>query len=273
MRFRDKTLSLDSPQVMGILNVTPDSFSDGGRFNTLDTALKQASKMIEDGATILDIGGESTRPGSLAVPLQEELDRVMPIIEALASRFDVVLSVDTKKAQVMRAAISAGVHLVNDIFALQAEGALETVADSNVAVCLMHMRGQPSSMQNAPSYEHVVEEVKQFLGARIQACTDVGISQERIIIDPGFGFGKSLQHNCDLLAHFSEFSDFGLPVLAGVSRKSMFGALLDLNIDQRLVPSVVSAVLATQRGASILRVHDVKETVDALALMRACSLD
>ncbi|UAA39894.1 dihydropteroate synthase [Paraneptunicella aestuarii] len=267
MKFRNKTLSLNSPQVMGILNVTPDSFSDGGKFNHMDAALAQAEQMVKDGATILDIGGESTRPGAEDVPEALELQRVIPIIEALSTRFDVVLSIDTSKAVVMREAVVAGADLINDVCALQLEGALQVAAETDAAICLMHMQGQPRTMQLSPEYENVIQDVKAFLQQRMQACIDSGISKDRLIIDPGFGFGKTLQHNCDLLAGISRFHDLRAPVLVGVSRKSMFGALLGRDVNERLVPSVVAAVLAAQQGAAILRVHDVKETVDALKLL------
>lgn len=268
MKFKDKTLSLDSPQVMGILNVTPDSFSDGGKFDNVESAVSQAQKMIEQGASILDIGGESTRPGAKAVTQQEELDRVIPVIEALSQRFDVVLSIDTNKAQVMTEAVSAGADLINDVCALQNEGALAAAANTNAAICLMHMQGQPRTMQSSPSYDNVVKDIADFLTSRVKACLSAGIDSSRIIIDPGFGFGKTLAHNCEILAHLDEFNALDLPVLAGISRKSMFGSLLGLEVDERLVPSVVSAVIAAQKGAKIIRVHDVKETVDALTLLR-----
>lgn len=252
---------------MGILNVTPDSFSDGGKFNRLDTALAQAEQMLMDGATILDIGGESTRPGAEDVSAELELQRVIPIIEALSTRFDAVLSIDTSKAIVMREAIAAGADLINDVCALRQEGALQVAADTDAAICMMHMQGQPRTMQQSPEYENVIHDVKAFLQQRMQTCIDAGISKERLIIDPGFGFGKTLQHNCDLLAGISSFHDLDVPVLVGVSRKSMFGALLGRDVHERLVPSVVAAVLAAQQGAAILRVHDVKETVDALKVL------
>ncbi len=267
MQFRNKELSLDRPQVMGILNVTPDSFSDGGRFINVESAIKQAEQMIVDGASIIDIGGESTRPGAAEVPLQEELDRVIPVIEALNTQFDAVLSIDTSKAQVMREAVLAGAGLINDVCALQLEGALSAAAESGVTVCLMHMQGEPRTMQALPTYQNVIAEIKAFLHARVQACIEAGIGKEQLIVDPGFGFGKTLQHNSDLLAHLDSFKTLGVPILAGISRKSMFGELLGRTVSERLVPSVVSAVIAVQKGATILRVHDVKETVDALKIL------
>jgi dihydropteroate synthase len=264
-RFR---LPLTRPLVMGIVNVTPDSFSDGGKFLSHDAAIAHAHQLIEEGADILDIGGESTRPGAAPASLQEELDRVMPVIEALATG-PVPLSVDTQKPEVMKAAIAAGVAMVNDVNALQAPGAVETCAASNVAVCLMHMQGEPRTMQSNPHYAVVVAEVKAFLLARARACEEAGIAADRIVIDPGFGFGKTLAHNLALLADLNVLATAGYPLLAGLSRKSMFKALLQRDTDDRLVPSVVAAVLAVQKGAAIVRVHDVRETVDALRVFRA----
>jgi len=262
-------LDLSRPVVMGILNVTPDSFSDGGRYLQLDSALFHAQSMLNDGAAIIDLGAESTRPGSDGVPLQQELDRLLPVVEALRSRFDCVLSVDTMKPEVMRAAISAGAHLINDVNGLRADGALEVVRDSGAAACVMHMLGAPRTMQAAPSYADVVSEVCEFLLARKADCLAAGIDESCLIYDPGFGFGKRLQDNLDLLASLGQFVSAGLPMLAGLSRKSMFGQLLDLPVADRLVPSVVAACLAVQNGAKIVRVHDVRETVQALRLLAA----
>lgn len=262
-------LELSRPVVMGILNVTPDSFSDGGRYLHLDSALFHAQSMLNDGAVIIDLGAESTRPGSDGVPLQQELDRLLPVVEALRGRFDCVLSVDTMKPEVMRAAISAGAHLINDVNGLRADGALEVVRDSGAAACVMHMLGAPRTMQAAPSYADVVSEVCEFLLARKADCLAAGIDESRLIYDPGFGFGKRLQDNLDLLASIGQFISAGLPMLAGLSRKSMFGQLLDLPVADRLVPSVVAACLAVQNGAKIVRVHDVRETVQALRLLAA----
>jgi dihydropteroate synthase len=264
-----KPLDLSQPRVMGVLNVTPDSFSDGGRFIAPDAAIRQALAMCDDGAALIDIGGESTRPGAEFVSVQQELDRVMPVIEALAPELPIPLSVDTNKPEVMSAAVSAGAGLINDVCALTAPGALAAARDAGVPVCLMHMQGEPRSMQASPEYADVLAEVRDYLAGRVQACEAAGIPRERLLIDPGFGFGKSLQHNLTLLARLADFSELGLPVLAGLSRKSMFGMLLERPVEQRLVPSVVAAVLAAERGAAIIRAHDVKETADALRLLAA----
>ena len=263
-------LSLDTPLVMGIVNVTPDSFSDGGRFLSHQAAISHALQLVADGADILDIGGESTRPGAAPASTQEELDRVMPVIHALASG-NTPLSIDTQKPVVMAEAIRAGVSMVNDVSALRAPGALEICAASDSAVCLMHMQGEPRTMQENPTYGDVVAEVRSFLLARVEACIAVGIARERIVVDPGFGFGKSLGHNMALLSQLDAFASLGLPVLAGLSRKAMFKALLNRETSDRLVPSVVAALIAAQHGASILRVHDVRETRDALRLWKATS--
>lgn len=253
---------------MGIVNVTPDSFSDGGCFDTTSAALEHASRLIEEGADLLDIGGESTRPGALPVPLDEELRRVIPVIEALRER-NVALSVDTCKAAVMRAAIAAGADMINDIEALQAEGALAAVNDSSVAVCLMHKQGTPQTMQQQPEYHDVVGEVMAFLAARLDACEQAGIARERLVVDPGFGFGKTLAHNIALLRHLERFQQLEVPVLAGLSRKSMLGAITGLGVDERLHPSVAAALLAALKGAGIIRVHDVKATRQALQIVNA----
>ena len=255
---------------MGIVNVTPDSFSDGGRFLSHQAAISHALQLVADGADILDIGGESTRPGAAPASTQEELDRVMPVIHALASG-NTPLSIDTQKPVVMAEAIRAGVSMVNDVGALRAPGALEICAASDSAVCLMHMQGEPRTMQENPTYGDVVAEVRSFLLARVEACIAVGIARERIVVDPGFGFGKSLGHNMALLSQLDAFASLGLPVLAGLSRKAMFKALLNRETSDRLVPSVVAALIAAQHGASILRVHDVRETRDALRLWKATS--
>ncbi len=259
------TLSLASPLVMGIVNVTPDSFSDGGKFLASRDAISHAHKLIEDGADILDIGGESTRPGAAPASLAEELDRVLPVIEAVAGT-SVPLSIDTQKPEVMTAAIRAGASIVNDVNALRAEGAVEACAASNVAVCLMHMQGEPRTMQADPRYDNVVADVASFLLARAKTCEDAGIGRNRIVLDPGFGFGKTLAHNLALLRQLDQLAGRGYPVLAGLSRKSMFSALLGRATHERLVPSVVAALIAVQKGATILRVHDVVETCDALKI-------
>jgi dihydropteroate synthase len=258
-------LSLERPLVMGVLNVTPDSFSDGGRHFDRARAIARARAMGGEGADLIDIGGESTRPGATAVPEDEELRRVLPVIEALAAG-DVPLSVDTRRPRVMREALAAGASMVNDIGALRAAGALETVASSECAVCLMHMQGQPATMQRAPQYADVVGEVRTFLAGRIAACERAGIARERIVVDPGFGFGKTLAHNLALLARLGELAGLGVPLLAGLSRKSMLGAILGRPEADRTAASLAAALLAADRGAKILRVHDLRETRDALAV-------
>ncbi|MEK9497566.1 dihydropteroate synthase [Photorhabdus sp. P32] len=269
LRVRDNVLNLSRPQIMGILNVTPDSFSDGGAHNTLDMALRHAEKMINEGAAIIDIGGESTRPGADEVSEQEEVERVVPVVEALAQRFNIWISVDTSKALVMSESAKAGAHLINDIRALQEPGALESVAKSGLPVCLMHMKGQPRTMQDAPHYENLLSEVKQFFTEQIGRCVMAGIAKDKLVLDPGFGFGKSLAHNYQLLAHLNQFHQFGLPVLAGMSRKSMIGQLLHVPPQERVVGSVACAVIAAMQGAQIIRVHDVKETVQAMQIVEA----
>jgi len=261
-------LDLTQPSVMGIVNVTPDSFSDGGRHVSVASAIEHAHRLIEDGAGMLDIGGESTRPGAAEVSEQEELDRVLPVIEGLRG-IAVPISIDTWKPAVMLAAIKVGATMVNDVNALQAEGALQVVAASDVAVCLMHKQGTPQSMQLQPDYHDVVSEVAGFLGRRVADAVDAGISRERIVIDPGFGFGKTLAHNLALLRALASFGSLGVPVLAGVSRKSMLGAITGRDVNERLAASVTAAMLAVQRGAAIVRVHDVRETVDALKILDA----
>ena len=261
-------LDLAHPKVMGIVNVTPDSFSDGGRYVSSAAAIEHAQQLIADGADLLDIGGESTRPGAAEVGEQEELDRVLAVIEGL-SGCEVPLSIDTCKPGVMRAAIKAGASLVNDVNALQAKDALQAVADSDAAVCLMHKQGTPQTMQQQPRYADVVAEVCGFLRERIAAAETAGIARARIVIDPGFGFGKALTHNLDLLRHLEALRALGVPVLAGLSRKSMLGALTGRAVDDRVAASVAAALLAVQRGAAIVRVHDVRETVDALKVLMA----
>jgi len=253
---------------MGIVNTTPDSFSDGGRWVDAQAAIRHALKLQENGADILDVGGESTRPGAAAVPADEEIRRVLPVIEALVSQ-GCVVSVDTKKPEVMRAALDAGAAMVNDVTALQAPGALEAVVMSSAAVCLMHMQGDPQTMQQAPAYVDVLAEVKQFLQARVGACEAAGISRERLVIDPGFGFGKTLQHNLLLLKHLHGLLELGLPVLAGLSRKSMLGALSGRELDQREFAGVAAHLIAVAHGARLLRVHNVAAMRDALAVWNA----
>lgn len=265
-----RVLDLGKPCVMGVVNVTPDSFSDGGEFLLPEQAVAHAFRLVEEGAAIIDIGGESTRPGASAVPVAEELDRIVPIVEALtAASLSVPISVDTSKPEVMRAAVAAGAGMINDVYALRLEGALEAVADLGVPVCVMHMQGEPRTMQANPVYEDVVAEVKAFLANCVAVCKKAGIDHGRLIIDPGFGFGKTLEHNLGLLRNLRDFCELGVPVLAGISRKSMIGALLDAPPDERLQGSVAAAVIAALNGASILRVHDVRETVQALTVVNA----
>lgn len=266
---REFTLDLTFPQVMGILNVTPDSFSDGGRHNTLDLALRHAQAMVDAGATILDIGGESTRPGAAEVSEDEELARVVPVVEAIARRFDVWISVDTSKASVIREAANAGMHLINDIRSLQEPGALQAAAESGLPVCLMHMQGDPKTMQQSPHYDNVVAQVDQYFAEQIARCVNAGIPKNKLLLDPGFGFGKNLEHNYQLLARLAEFHHFGLPLLVGMSRKSMVGQLLHVSPEKRVTGSVACAVIAAMQGAQIVRVHDVKETVEAMRIVEA----
>ena len=266
---RESILNLTFPQVMGILNVTPDSFSDGGRHNSLDLALRHAEAMINAGATLLDIGGESTRPGAAEVSEDEELARVVPVVEAIARRFDVWISVDTSKAIVIREAAGAGMHLINDIRSLQEPGALQAAAETGLPVCLMHMQGQPKTMQHSPKYEDVVAEVAEYFVEQIARCENAGIPKSKLLLDPGFGFGKNLNHNYQLLARLAEFHHFGLPLLVGMSRKSMVGQLLHVSPEQRVTGSVACAVIAAMQGAQIVRVHDVKETVEAMRVVEA----
>ncbi|NIF34442.1 dihydropteroate synthase [Enterobacter sp. Cy-643] len=263
------TLDLSHPHVMGILNVTPDSFSDGGRHNSLIEALKHANAMINAGATIIDVGGESTRPGAAEVSAEEELERVIPVVEAIAQRFEVWVSVDTSKAEVIRESARVGAHLINDIRSLQEPGALAAAAESGLPVCLMHMQGEPKTMQQAPQYDDVFADVNRFFVEHIARCEAAGISKDKLLLDPGFGFGKNLTHNYQLLARLSEFHHYGMPLLVGMSRKSMVGQLLNVGPDQRLSGSLACAVIAAMQGAQILRVHDVKETVEAMRVVEA----
>ncbi len=261
---KDKTLDLSYSHAMGILNVTPDSFSDGGRFNQFDNALRHVERMLAAGVSIIDIGGESTRPGAADVSLTEELDRVIPVIEAIHQRFDCWVSIDTSKAQVMTAAVNAGADLINDVRALQEPDALAAAAAANVPVCLMHMQGQPRTMQHQPSYENLLTDVSRFLAERIQACEQAGIAKEQLLLDPGYGFGKTIEHNYQLLAHLEQFHQFGLPLLVGMSRKSMVFKLLDKKPAECVAGSLACAAIAAMKGAQIIRVHDVEETVDVL---------
>jgi len=263
----NKTLDLSTPQVMGILNVTPDSFSDGGKFNSLDNALTQAKAMVDAGVTIIDIGGESTRPGAPDVALEEELQRVIPIIKAIRQQSDVWISIDTSKAEVMRQAAEAGADIINDVRALQEPGALEVAAKTGLPICLMHMQGQPRTMQANPHYDDLLLEVGEFLEERISACESVGISREQLILDPGFGFGKTIEHNYHMLAHLEQFHKFGLPLLAGMSRKSMIFKLLDKAPAECVAASVSCATIAAMKGAQIIRVHDFEQTLDAVKIV------
>jgi len=261
-------LKLSRPLVMGIINVTPDSFSDGGLHLDLEAALAHARQLIDEGADILDIGGESTRPGALPVSMQQELARVLPVIEGLHG-VSVPISVDTSKPKVMREAIAAGVQMVNDINALSDVAAMDAIASSDVAVCLMHKQGDPQTMQAQPQYQNVVTDVADYLCKRIAAAEAAGIQRNRIVIDPGFGFGKTLEHNLALLRELGKLAELGVPVLAGLSRKSMLGALTGQEVLQRLPASIAAALIAVQRGAAIVRVHDVRATVDALKILNA----
>lgn len=267
--FGDRSLDLSETHVMGVVNVTPDSFSDGGRFIKANAALEQARRLMAAGASILDVGGESTRPGATPVSVQQELDRVIPVVESLAREAGVVLSVDTSTPEVMREAARAGAHLINDVRALSREGALQAAADTGLAVCLMHMQGQPGTMQMSPEYDDVVAEVERYLAERIAACEAAGLQRQQLLVDPGFGFGKTLGHNLSLLKHLRRFTQWGCPVLVGMSRKSMIGDVLNKPVDQRLYGSLAAAVAAAMNGASIVRVHDVAETADAIAVINA----
>ncbi|MFT7688058.1 MAG: dihydropteroate synthase [Candidatus Azotimanducaceae bacterium] len=260
------------PLVMGILNITPDSFSDGGRFLRLDDALSQAERMIQEGADIIDVGGESTRPGAELVSTDEEMDRVLPLIEKLKAKTDAVISVDTSKAEVIIEAAALGVDMVNDVRALQLSGALKAAVDSSLPVCLMHMKGKPKSMQDKPSYEDLFSEIVSFFKERMSTCIQNGLAPENIILDPGFGFGKTAAHNLALINRLDEFKGLGKPLLVGLSRKSTIG-IIEKNNQDRLIGSVVGAVIAVQNGASIVRVHDVAQTVSALAMSRAITTE
>jgi dihydropteroate synthase len=269
-----RVLSLDTPQIMGVLNVTPDSFSDGGQLLSNegllhDRLLERAAQMVADGAAILDIGGESTRPGAAPVSLQEELDRVMGAVQLIAPRLDVILSIDTSTPEVMREAAQAGAGLLNDVRAFSREGAMAAAVASQLPVSLMHMSDEPDRMQEQTAYGDVVTDVKAFLAHRIAACREAGIAKDQMMIDPGFGFGKTVAQNYEMLRRLEEFASFDLPILVGVSRKSMIGAITGRPASERVVPSAVLAVMAAARGASVIRVHDVAETADALAVWQA----
>lgn len=276
LKVGDSVIDLSVPIVMGIVNVTPDSFSDGGLFRSgsesspfkvsVDNAVAHASRMLEQGAVMLDVGGESTRPGAKPLSVQEELDRVIPVVEAIRARLDAAVSVDTSTPEVMSAAIAAGACLVNDVRALQRPGAMDAVLAAPVAVCVMHMRGEPASMQQDVHYEDVVDEVLAFLVRRIADCENAGISRSRLIVDPGFGFGKSVVHNYQLLQQLQRFTALGLPILAGVSRKSMLGAVTGRAVDERVHAGIAATMHALRGGASIIRTHDVAPTIDAIRI-------
>ena len=269
LRLGTHTLSLDQPRVMGILNVTPDSFSDGGRLAGFDAALRQAQRMAEEGADIIDVGGESTRPGAVEISVQEELERVIPVIEEVRQRLDVAVSVDTSKPEVMTAAVSAGATLINDIYALRREGALEAAARAGVAVCLMHMQGTPQTMQSAPDYRELPGDVIRFLEKRVRACEAGGIERGLIVVDPGFGFGKNDRHNLRILGSLEQFATLEQPLLVGLSRKRTLGKITGRTADERLAAGVAAATIAVLKGAHIVRTHDVAVTVDALKVADA----
>ncbi|WP_372861731.1 dihydropteroate synthase [Spongiibacter sp.] len=274
LRCGDRVLDLSTPQLMAVINVTPDSFSDGGRFHRagrvqLDAVLLQVERALADGATLIDVGGESTRPGAAPVAGSEELDRVLPVVAAVAERFDTVISVDTSSAALMRESAKVGAGLINDVRALTREGALQAAAESGLPVCLMHMCGEPGVMQRRPYYDDVVGEVEGFLRERVAACAAAGIAADRIVLDPGFGFGKNLTHNLRLFSQLPALCALGYPVLVGVSRKTMVGEITGRPVEQRMPGSVALAALAAERGAAIVRAHDVRETADALAVVAA----
>lgn len=269
LQCADRSLDLSRPQVMGILNVTPDSFSDGGLFVSVDAALQQARQMVAEGAAIIDVGGESTRPGATPVSEQEELDRVAPVIEVIARELPVIVSVDTSKAAVMREAVALGAGLINDVRALREPDALQAASEVGVPVCLMHMVGDPRTMQADPHYGNVVDDIRLFLRGRIHACEEAGIPPSRLLIDPGFGFGKRVSHNLLIMQQLGEFLSLGRPLLIGVSRKSTIGAVLERAADERLAGSLALAALACQQGAHIIRAHDVAATVDVAKMCHA----
>ena len=256
-------------KVMGILNVTPDSFSDGGQFSHFDSALTKVETMIQHGADIIDIGGESTRPGAADVNEADELGRVIPLLKVIKENFNVQVSIDTSKAKVMEQSITYGADIINDVRALQNDGCLAVLSKCDIPVCLMHMQGMPRTMQTNPQYNDIITDIKSFFVERITTCEQAGIAKNRLILDPGFGFGKSLEQNYQLLGQLAQFKSLGLPLLSGTSRKSMIGNLLNREVNERLAGSVTTAIIAMQQGAEIIRVHDVKETVDALKILQA----
>ena len=275
LQCADRILDLSTTQVMGVLNTTPDSFSDGGQFASLDLALRHAESMVNDGAAIIDVGGESTRPGAVPVSLNEELERVIPVVERITARLDVCVSVDSSSPEVMKEAKLAGAHILNDVRALTREGALDAAIESQLPVCIMHMQGEPDTMQNNPEYAQVVQDVAGYLRQRINACLNAGMCKDQLLIDPGFGFGKTLTHNYQLLAQLDAFTELNVPMLIGLSRKSMIGGVLldstgsPRDVEDRVAGSVSGAVIAAMKGAHIVRVHDVKDTVDALKVVQA----
>ncbi len=270
LRCGARLLDLSEPKVMAIINVTPDSFSDGGVFHAgnvlLEKVLRRVDEVCQQGAALVDIGGESTRPGSMAITAEEECDRVLAVVEAITQRFDTIVSVDTSTPQVIRGAAQLGANLINDVRALSRFGAIDAAVESCLPVCLMHMQGDPSSMQRSPAYQNIFDEVAAFLQERVAVCVAAGVAREQILLDPGFGFGKTVEHNLELFRRLPSFVELGFPVLVGVSRKSMLGALTGRAVEERLAGSVAMAAMAVERGAHILRVHDVKETVDAVKL-------
>jgi len=269
MNFAGKTLDMAACHVMGVLNVTPDSFSDGGRFNQIDSALVRAREMVADGAAFIDVGGESTRPGATPVPLQEELDRVCPVVEAIARELDVIVSVDTSAPEVIHETVSLGAGLINDIRALQRPGAPEAVAGTEVPVCIMHIQGEPDHMQDNPSYRNVRQDVSAFLSERLRVIEAAGVRPDQIILDPGFGFGKTVRHNFKLLNALEQLQQLGHPLLVGMSRKSMLGHVTGRDVGERLSASIAAATIAALKGVSIIRAHDVRETVDAVKVVAA----
>ncbi|MFV1982105.1 MAG: dihydropteroate synthase [Thiohalomonadales bacterium] len=258
--------------IMGVLNITPDSFSDGGQYTNADSALTQALKMVEQGANIIDIGGESTRPGARKISVDEELERVIPVIEKIKLNSDVIISIDTSKPEVMVQAVDAGATLINDVNALQAESAIDVAKKLNVSVCLMHMQGTPASMQDSPIYTDVVSDVKLFLQQRVESCVQAGINKKKIIIDPGFGFGKTVKNNLILLKHLDEFKTLGLTILVGLSRKSMLASITERDVEYRLAGSLALVTLAVLNGATIVRVHDVAQTIDVMKVIQAVNI-
>lgn len=269
LRLGERTLTLGHPRVMGILNVTPDSFSDGGMFLAPEAAFEQAATMADAGADIIDVGGESTRPGAQELPVQEELDRVMPVIEAIVKRCDIPVSIDTSKPEVMQAAVAAGAGLINDVYALRREGALEAAAGLDAAICLMHMQGTPGTMQDNPEYADLPGDIIDFLAGRVRVCRDAGIDAGRLVIDPGFGFGKNARHNLTILANLDEFRALKLPILVGLSRKRTLGEVTGKGAGERLAAGLAAAVIAVTNGANIVRTHEVGPTVDALRIVDA----